>query len=190
MNYEISSLLLPSAPHRKSVTVNFYDLCSQTVGNCYQIGLLFFFSPIIKWCCTWQNLLVEVCECLDISFFLPIETFVVYWLCIITCYVSKLWNEIVNAYSLFILLRRNAFWGGLPGMTSSAVMADKMAAVKSRVRGHRRAKKQYICRFCGRHFTKSYNLLIHERTHTDERPYTCDICGKAFRRQDHLRDHR
>ncbi|KFB45138.1 hypothetical protein ZHAS_00013092 [Anopheles sinensis] len=25
---------------------------------------------------------------------------------------------------------------------------------------------------------------------TDERPYSCDICLKAFRRQDHLRDHR
>ncbi|XP_028705194.2 histone-lysine N-methyltransferase PRDM9 [Macaca mulatta] len=50
-------------------------------------------------------------------------------------------------------------------------------------------EKPYLCRECGRGFSRKSSLRCHQRTHTGEKPYLCRECGRGFRDNSSLRYH-
>ncbi|MPC91232.1 Protein odd-skipped [Portunus trituberculatus] len=76
------------------------------------------------------------------------------------------------------------------GGTVAGLAVEALAVVEGgRVcrRPRREGGRSYVCRVCERRFPRPYLLLVHERTHT---PLTCPVCGRTFRRSEHLRIHR
>ena len=45
------------------------------------------------------------------------------------------------------------------------------------------------CRFCEKVFNKTSDRVRHERVHTGEKPYICNVCNKGFRQKAHLLGH-
>ncbi|XP_054920445.2 uncharacterized protein [Dermacentor andersoni] len=58
--------------------------------------------------------------------------------------------------------------------------SDQSSAKKSKFIEHCRTRtaENHKCESCGKLFRRAYHLARHYRTHTDERPYKCEICDK------------
>lgn len=47
----------------------------------------------------------------------------------------------------------------------------------------------YTCRFCPYSSDHRWHVIVHERTHSGEKPFVCKYCQRAFARGGHLRTH-
>lgn len=51
-------------------------------------------------------------------------------------------------------------------------------------------ERPYVCNLCGRAFTQSNDLALHLRRHTGSRPYACGVCPARFIQSGQLKAHR
>lgn len=80
-------------------------------------------------------------------------------------------------------------WVGRESSTSKEIMNERTSLTSSAVVNEVNNENKYTCSFCEKPFKWRSHWKSHERIHTGERPYQCQICGKRFTRSDGLQCH-
>ncbi|KAL1416953.1 hypothetical protein MTO96_027346 [Rhipicephalus appendiculatus] len=77
--------------------------------------------------------------------------------------------------------------------THQCTYCPYIAKDKTHVTRHERSHtgdRPYVCQVCLRGFGRSDLLYTHLNTHTSETPYKCAVCGQGFRSSSALSDHK
>ncbi|XP_060093713.1 zinc finger protein 436-like [Heteronotia binoei] len=76
---------------------------------------------------------------------------------------------------------------------SKSIQCRKHIWNKSQLLVHQKTnteEKPFECSECGKKFSESCGLQKHQRTHTGEKPFECAVCGKKFSQSGSLQKHR
>ena len=80
-------------------------------------------------------------------------------------------------------------WVGRESSASKEIINERTSLTSSAVVNEVNNENKYVCSFCEKPFKWRSHWKSHERIHTGERPYQCQICGKRFTRSDGLQCH-
>ena len=75
----------------------------------------------------------------------------------------------------------------IPSTPNSTLTSLDIATLRKNLSGRPRLRR--VCHICGRECPSRHKLQRHLSTHSEERPYNCKVCGKAFKWTEYLSKH-